>query len=88
MRAIQINLRDTHKASGKSVYQVAKDTGLIYNTVDKYASEIIYAKFLPLNVITLCEYYKVDWHDPNIVQVVEVKDSESTGQLKTLLAPA
>ncbi len=84
----RINLRDAHIASKKTVYRVATDTGLVYNTVDKYASNIVETEILPSHVITLAEYYGLDWHDPEVIKVTQVSEDESSGQLKTLLATA
>lgn len=79
-----IKLKGAHEKAKLTPYAVARDTGLNYNTVNKYLSNEVKADVLPSHVITLCEFFHLDWHDPAVIEVVNV--DESSGQFKTLLA--
>lgn len=80
-----IKLKGMHEKANLTPYAVARDTGLNYNTVNKYLSNNVKADVLPAHVITLCEFFRLDWHDPAVIEVIDVKE-ESSGQTKTLLA--
>lgn len=82
-----VKLKGAHKNAKMTRYAVARDTGLNYNTVNKYLSNDVQTDVLPAHVITICEFLHLDWHDPAVIEVIEVED-ESPGQIKTLLAPA
>lgn len=82
-----VKLKGAHKKAKLTRYAVARDTGLNYTTVNKYLSKDVQTDVLPAHVITICEFLHLDWHDPAVIEVIEVKD-ESPGQIKTLLAPA
>lgn len=81
-----IKLKDAHKKAKLTPYAVARDTGLNYNTVNKYLSNEVTADVLPAHVITLCEFFGLDWHDSAVIEVTDTED-QSSGQLKTLLTP-
>lgn len=72
MTRFKIKLQKPHEQTGYSYYRVAKESGVALNTVKKYASvtEII-SEYLPVAVIMLCDFYGVDWRDPEIVEVIE-----------------
>ena len=78
-----VHLKDAHKKAGVTRYAVSRDTGLNYNTVNKYLSNDVHADVLPAHVITLCEFFHLDWHDPAVIEVTEMDDS--SGQFKTPL---
>jgi len=82
MIKFRIKLQQAHKNSGKTAYKVAQDLGLNQNTVRKYATEEVVADWLPGHVISLAEYYGLDWRNPAVVEIVNVEDPE----MKSLLA--
>ena len=78
----KVNLREAHKRSGKSKYQVQQDTGLAYNTIVRYVdSSGVFLKGIPKTVLTLCDYYGVDWRNPEIVELIEDEETESESPL-------
>jgi transcriptional regulator with XRE-family HTH domain len=79
-----VRLKDAHKKAKLTKYAVARDTGLNYNTVNKYLSDEVRADVLPAHVITICEFLHLDWHDPAVIEVIDVED-ESSGKFKTPL---
>jgi hypothetical protein len=81
-----VKLKDAHVKSGLTPYAVAKQTGLNYNTVNKYVSAYVEADVLHAHVIQLAEFYGLDWHDPAVIEAIEVNEDKSSGQQKTLLA--
>jgi hypothetical protein len=82
---ILIKLKEAHAAKGESVYEVAKNLNMSYNTVKKYVKDDAIVESMPPDVLRLASYYGLDWRD--VVQVIEVsEEDESSGQLKTLLA--
>lgn len=85
---ILVKLKAAHKVKGESVYEVAKNLNMSYNTVKKYVKEDVVVELMPPDVLRLAAYYGLDWHD--VIQVIEVPDGEgeSSGQIKTLLVPA
>ena len=66
-----IKLKDVHEQSGKSIYRVAKETGLVYNTVSKYVTTYVVAEKLTSEVIQLAAYYGANWRDPAVVAIIE-----------------
>lgn len=82
-RKFLIKLTEVHKQSGKSVYRVAKDTGLVYNTVKRYVTAQFEAELLSRDVIQLAEYYGVDWRDSAVIEVID-EDAEDTRPVKTI----
>lgn len=81
-----VKLKDAHKKAKVTKYAVARDTGLNYNTVNKYLSGEVRADVLPAHVITICEFFHLDWHDPNVIEILDVE--ESSGKYKTVFATA
>lgn len=79
-----VRLREAHLASGLSKYRVARDNKVSDNTISKYVDEdFVSFGQLPTQVIKLCEYYGVDWRDPQIVQIIEDgSEDELSGQLR------
>lgn len=84
MVKFRIRLKPVHEKSGMSPYKVWKKTGVAQTTVRKYvdADEVIQT-YIPNVVVTLANFYGVDWRDPAIVEVIE-EDPE----IKTPLSPA
>lgn len=83
-----IKLKPVHEASGFSQYSVHKETGMSLNTVKKYIGDKspddgVEVRYLPTEVIILCQHYGVDWRNPSIIQVIE-DDAEE--EIKTPLA--
>lgn len=78
-----INLKDVHEKSGFTSYYVAKQLGLNQSTVRKYTTQIIETDELLSHVITMADFYGVDWHDPAIVEIIE-GDEEDTKPVKTI----
>lgn len=70
MSKFLIKLHVVHEASGKTVYRVAKESGLVYNTVNKYTSGPVEADILSPEVVRLANYYGVDWRDPAVIEIV------------------
>jgi len=95
-----VKLKDVHERSNKTIYRVAKESGVVYNTAKKYLTNWVETDYLSPEVAQLAEFYGVDWRDPAIVEVIEVdeedtkpvdaiSDDESEGQLMApLAAPA
>jgi len=86
----KVKLARFHKESGKSAYQVAKDTGLNYGTVSAWTKEDREVTLLPDHIIKLIAYYGLDWTDPAVIEIIEASeppDQDNTpGQVKTLVA--
>jgi len=80
-----IKLKGAHINAKLTPYAVARDTGLNYNTVNKYLSNDVKADVLPAHVITLCEFFHLDWRNSEVIEVINVED-KSPGQFKTPLA--
>lgn len=68
----RIRLNELHKKSGLTAYAVAKETGLIQNTVRKYLTEEIVTERVHSYIVTLAEFYGADWRD--VVEVIEDDD--------------
>ena len=83
-----VKLKEPHERSGLSAYEVAKRLGLNAVTVRKWVTNNVEAEFLPDHVLKIVNFYGLDWRDPAVIEVVDVAEDESTGQLKTLLASA
>ena len=73
----------------RTIYKLAQKSGVTFNTVKKYIAGDISTPYLTTEVIQLCQYFGIDWHDPAFVEVIEVsEDEESPGQFKSLLTTA
>ena len=72
---------------GLTIYRLSKLTGVAQNTWWKYAQGDIETPYLTAEVIQMCEYFGLNWHNPEVVEVISEED-ESSGELKTVLAPA
>jgi len=70
----------------KTIYKIAQKSGASFNTVKKYATGDIKTPYLTGEVMQLCEYFGLDWRNPKVVEEITVKDVDSSGQFKTLLA--
>lgn len=70
-RKFLIKLKDVHERSGKSIYAVAKESGVVYNTAKKYLTEYVEAEKLTPEVTQLAEYYGADWRDPSVIEVID-----------------
>lgn len=68
----RVQLAGVHGKSGKTVYQVAKDLGMAYNTVRKYVLVDIECELIPPEVMRLAAYYGLTWE-----QAVALIDEES-----------
>jgi len=82
-----IKLKDTHEETGLTSYAVARDTGLNNATVRKYTTENVLTERIYNYIKTLCDYYGVDWRDPNIIDWVSDEEADSP-ETKTPLAAA
>lgn len=85
---ILIKLKDAHAAKGESIYQVAKNLNMNYNTAKRFVTQDVIVEKMPPDVLRLAAYYGCNLQD--VVWVIEVQDDEedSSGQLKTVLATA
>jgi len=73
-----IRLKAIHDKTGLSPYAVAKQTGVVQNTVRKYVDvDFVESNQLPVAVIELCKFYGVDWRDSSIVEVEDDPETES-----------
>lgn len=87
MKQFKVKLRAVHQASGLTAYAVAKLTNVAINTVKRYAeNEEVVLAHVPPAVVTLAEFYGVDWRDPKVVEVIE--GGASTPEMQTALLPA
>lgn len=77
MSKFLIKLKTAHQQSGKTVYRVSKDTGIVYNTVKKYVSEWIEAELLSADVVKLAEYYGMDWRSPDVVEIIDDESGDT-----------
>jgi hypothetical protein len=82
-KKFRIRLHDLHEKSGLTAYAVAKETGLIENTVRKYVTEEVVSERIYNYVVTLAEFYGVDWLD--VVDVIEETEENDTPEMKTPL---
>jgi len=80
-KKFRIRLHDLHAKSGLTAYAVAKQTGLIENTVRKYVTEEVVSDVIHNNVITMASFYGVDWHD--VVEVIDVAEESDNPEVKT-----
>lgn len=76
-RKFLIKLNAVHDQSEKSVYRVTKDTGLVYNTVKRYVTNVVEAELLSRDVIKLAEYYGVDWRDPAVIEIIDDETADT-----------
>ena len=84
-----VHLKDEHRKRNLTAYAVARDTGLNKNTVRKFLENNVELEYLPAHVITICEYFGLNWKDPNVIEIYddESPDDEDTDtKNKTLLA--
>ena len=86
MKRFKVKLKAVHEQTGQTAYSVAKATELAQNTVRKYTAEDIIIDYIPTTVVTLCQYYGVDWRDPEIIEVIEDESDPSISN--PALAPA
>lgn len=77
-----VKLAGVHGKSGKSVYQVAKDLGMAYNTVRKYVLSDVECELIPPEVMRLAAYYGLTWEQA--VSIID--DVTEDPELKSLLA--
>lgn len=83
----RIRLRDAHDALGLSPYMVAKRTGLSASTVRKYADvDEVISEYVPPAVVTLANFYGVDWRSTSIVEVIP--EGDDAPETETPVAPA
>lgn len=71
---------------GLTIYRIAKDTGVSFNFVKKFAAGDVKTPYVTSEVVQLCKYFKLDWRNPEIVELMENKEDDSSGQIKTPLA--
>lgn len=81
-KKFRIRFRDLHEKSGLTAYAVAKETGLIENTVRKYVTKEVVSERIYNYVVTLAEYYGADWKD--VVEVIDDEEIENP-EIKTPL---
>lgn len=74
MIKFRINLKRHHDKSGKSVYRVAKDTGLNRTTITRYLDKNRLHAIIPADVVILAKYYGADWHE--CIETVDADDTE------------
>lgn len=79
-----VKLKEPHEKSGFSAYEVAKRLGLNASTVRKWVTKDNEAEFLPDHVLKIVNFYGLDWRDPAVIEVIDVGEDESSGQIKTL----
>ena len=83
-----IKLAAIHQKSGLTPYAVARETGLNENTVRKYVTEDVFSERIYSHIVTLTDFYGVDWRDPNIIEWVADKQGiEESPETKTALVP-
>lgn len=86
-KQMRVMLADAHKNSGKTVYAVAKELDIPFNTVKRYVTKDVVVELIPADVFRLAAYYGLQWQQ--VVEIVQPEaEDNSSGQLKTLLAPA
>lgn len=83
-KQMRVKLADAHKSSGKTIYAVAKELGIPFNTVKRYVTREIVVELIPADVFRLAAYYGLQWQQ--VVEIVDTNESETPGQIKTLLA--
>ncbi len=87
-----VRLAGVHAKSGKTVYRVAKDLGMSYNTVRKYVLTDVECELIPPEVMRLAAYYGLTWEQA--VSIIEEADVDADitppvdedPQIKNLLA--
>jgi hypothetical protein len=82
-----IKLAAVHKKSGLSPYAVARATGLNENTVRRYVTEDVPSERIYSHIVTLTDFYGVDWRDPAIIEWVSDSKEEQSPEMKTALVP-
>lgn len=81
-----IKLATIHQKSGLTPYAVARKTGLNENTVRRYVTEDVYSERIYSHIVTLTDFYGVNWRDPNIIEWVADKTGKESPETKTPLA--
>lgn len=72
MVKFRIRLKQLHDRTGLTPYAVWKETGFSQTTIRKYVEvDEIVQSYLPNIVVTLANFYGVDWRDPSVVEVIE-----------------
>ena len=86
-RKFRIKLHEAHAKSQRSVYSIHKQIEdlVSYNTVNKYLSENLTVDRLPPEIEIIATALGIDWRE--VVEIIEVEEDQSSGQLKTLLTP-
>lgn len=86
-KKFRIRLHEAFEKDGRSVYAIHKqiENLISYNTVNKYFLENLLVDRLPPEIEIIASALNLDWR--SVVDVVEAED-ETSGQLKTVLAPA
>lgn len=71
----RVRLGQIHNKSGLTQYAVIRDTGINKNTVRRYIrdDEVLVDK-IEIPLILLIQFYGLDWHDPAVLDFVEVED--------------
>ncbi len=75
------------KPETATIYKIAQKSGVTFNTVKKYIAGDVTTPYLTGEVIKLCEFFGLDWHDKKVVEPIESED-EPSGKLKTVFATA
>jgi hypothetical protein len=83
-----IKLAIVHEKSGLSPYAVARETGLNENTVRRYVSGNVLSERIYSHIVTLTEFYGVDWRDPSVIEWVSDSAGEESPENETALVPA
>ena len=79
MKFLVKGLKSAHERTGMSPYAIAKKTDIAINTVVKYTEDdVVETKQLWGIVVKLCEFYGLDWRDPNVIEVVEESPEKRT----------
>jgi hypothetical protein len=88
-RSFKVKLQKVHEQADVSGFAVSKAIGASYNTVLKYISnEEVVVDYLHYTVLALCDFYGVDWRDPEIIEVVTESEGENAPDIKTPLPAA
>lgn len=71
----RVRLGKAHRESGLTQYAVIRDTGINKNTVRRYIrdDEVLVDK-IETPLIMLIGFYGLDWHDPAVLDIVEVDE--------------
>lgn len=82
-----VRLKSVHDKTGLTAYAVARKVNASENTVRKYVdSDNVVSSSIFGVVIELCNFYGVDWRDPNIVEtLIENDEDEDEAEIKEAL---